>query len=99
MAPLESQAQRRRLERQTDRGLAMTQMTRRDTLRLGLGGLFGASFIEALRLRASADAAGKAQANSCILIWLDGGPTHYETFDPKPSAPAEYRGEFNAIAT
>ncbi|MDA1018402.1 MAG: DUF1501 domain-containing protein, partial [Planctomycetota bacterium] len=39
------------------------------------------------------------KAKSCILIWLDGGPTHYETFDPKPDAPAEVRGEFTDIAT
>jgi hypothetical protein len=36
---------------------------------------------------------------SCILIWMDGGPSHFETFDPKPDAPAEIRGELNAIST
>src|SRR5262249_28266653 len=36
---------------------------------------------------------------SCIVIWLDGGPTHYETFDPKPAAPAEIRGAFETIPT
>ncbi|GAB4135816.1 MAG: DUF1501 domain-containing protein [Planctomycetaceae bacterium] len=41
----------------------------------------------------------KATAKSCILIWLDGGPTHYETFDPKPDAPKEIRGEFSPIRT
>src|SRR5207302_1015281 len=41
--------------------------------------------------------AGK-QVN-CIMIWLDGGPSHYETFDPKPDAPSEIRGEFKAIPT
>jgi len=40
-----------------------------------------------------------APAKSCILIWMDGGPTHFETFDPKPDAPAEIRGEFDPIAT
>ena len=40
-----------------------------------------------------------AKAKSCILIWMDGGPTHYETFDPKPDAPAEIRGEFRPIPT
>ena len=34
-----------------------------------------------------------------ILYWLDGGPTHMETYDPKPEAPAEYRGPFGAIET
>ena len=38
-----------------------------------------------------------AVAKSCILIWLDGGPTHFETFDPKPEAPAEIRGEFAIV--
>jgi hypothetical protein len=38
-------------------------------------------------------------AKSCILIWLDGGPSHLETFDPKPSAPSEVRGPFAPIAT
>ncbi|MBI1324169.1 DUF1501 domain-containing protein [bacterium] len=40
-----------------------------------------------------------AQPTSCVLVWLDGGPTHYETFDPKPTAPKEIRGEFDPIAT
>src|SRR5205085_11190226 len=41
----------------------------------------------------------KAKAKSCILIWMDGGPSHFETFDPKPDAPAEIRGDFSAIPT
>ena len=44
-----------------------------------------------------ASPAGKAQ--SCILIWLAGGPSHIDTFDPKPDAPADVRGEFKPIAT
>jgi len=40
-----------------------------------------------------------ATAKRCILIWMDGGPTHYEMFDPKPGAPQEIRGEFGAIQT
>jgi hypothetical protein len=36
---------------------------------------------------------------NCILLWLDGGPSHYESFDPKPDAPAEVRGEFKSIPT
>ena len=39
------------------------------------------------------------QADACILIWMDGGPTHYETFDPKPDAPVEIRGSFDTIET
>src|SRR5947209_7978367 len=76
-------------------------MSRRDCLQLGLGVLLGGGLVHALRLRAlAAPASGAAPpARSCILIWMDGGPTHYETFDPKPSAPKEIRGEFTPIAT
>ena len=72
---------------------------RRDCLRLGLGALLGGGLVDALRLRAQAAAAGGGPAQSCILIWLDGGPSHFETFDPKPEAPAEIRGEFSTIPT
>ena len=74
-------------------------MTRRDCLRLGLGALLGGGLVDALRLRGQAAIAGAARPTSCILIWMDGGPSHYETFDPKPDAPAEIRGEFKPIAT
>lgn len=74
--------------------------TRRHCLRLGLGTLIGGGLVDALRLRGMAAATGRAAtAKACILIWMDGGPTHFETFDPKPEAPAEFRGEFGAIAT
>jgi hypothetical protein len=59
-------------------------------------------FTDLLRYRASAaQVAGKVSLKqvNCILIWMDGGPTHYETFDPKPDAPKEIRGEFNPIST
>ena len=73
-------------------------ITRRDCLTLGLGALLGGGFVDALRLRASAGTTSQRKT-SCILIWLDGGPSHFETFDPKPDAPVEMRGEFNAIST
>jgi hypothetical protein len=76
-------------------------MNRRDCVKLGLGSLLGGGLASALRLRSLA-AEGRTiapAADSCILIWMDGGPTHYETFDPKPNAPAEIRGEFRPIAT
>jgi hypothetical protein len=72
--------------------------TRRDCLRLGLGALIGGGLVDALRLRGEAALPG-ARPTSCILIWMDGGPSHYETFDPKPGAPAEIRGKFDPIAT
>lgn len=73
-------------------------LKRRDCLKLGLGALLGGGFVNALRLRASAGEPS-APKTSCILIWLDGGPSHFETFDPKPDAPAEIRGEFQPIQT
>jgi len=78
--------------------------SRRDCLKLGLGTMLGSGFVDLLRWRAEAAAppAGASQITpprSCILVWLDGGPTHYETFDPKPAAPQEIRGEFHPIAT
>ena len=71
---------------------------RRDCLRLGLGTLFSGGLVGALRARAEATETAAA-AQACILIWMDGGPTHYETFDPKPEAPVEIRGEYPEIAT
>ena len=74
---------------------------RRDCLKLGLGGLVAGGFLGSLKARAVADEqrAKNREADACILIWLDGGPTHYETFDPKPLAPVEIRGQFEAIQT
>jgi uncharacterized protein (DUF1501 family) len=77
-------------------------VSRRDCLQLGLGTLLGGGLVTALRARGfAAEAVNKptAKAKSCILVWMDGGPTHFETFDPKPDAPEEYRGEFKAIPT
>ena len=77
-------------------------MRRRDFLQLGLGATLGLGLSDILRLRAqAAESAGKISPNqvNCILIWMDGGPTHYESFDPKPDAPKEIRGEFKTIPT
>lgn len=74
-------------------------VTRRDVLRLAsLSGLhFGLS--DWFRLKAAAADQGRKAAKSCILLWLDGGPSHLETFDLKPDAPAEVRGPFQPITT
>ena len=71
---------------------------RRDFVRVGAltgMGLGLTDFIRAQRI----DAATAPKAKSCILIWLDGGPTHLETFDLKPDAPSEVKGPFQPIAT
>ena len=64
---------------------------------MALGGL---GLSDLLRLRASA-ASSPVAANdtSAILIWLQGGPSHMETYDLKPDAPLEYRGEMRPIDT
>ena len=75
-------------------------VARRDFIQLGVGGVLGLGMGDLLRLRAdAAQASGKASPDqvNCILVWLDGGPTHYETFDPKPDAPSEVRGKFKPI--
>jgi Protein of unknown function (DUF1501) len=75
-------------------------VTRRDCLQLGLGGFIAGGLVGALRATAMAsDAALPRRAKGCILIWMDGGPSHYETFDPKPEAPLEVRGQFDSIKT
>jgi hypothetical protein len=52
-----------------------------------------------LRETCAANLSANKKPSSCILIWMDGGPTHFETFDPKPEAPVEIRGEFQPINT
>jgi len=77
----------------------MKNITRRDSLKLGIGALLGGGLVDTLRLQSRASGDSAAPAKSCILIWMDGGPTHYETFDPKPNAPSEIRGQFQPIQT
>ena len=74
-------------------------VSRRDFLHLGLLTSFGLSVADLLRLQASAASPVSPRAKSCILIWLDGGPSHLDTFDPKPDAPSEVRSPFKDIAT
>ena len=77
-------------------------IARRDFIQLGVGGILGLGMSDLVRLRAeAARAVGKASPDqvNCILIWLDGGPTHYETFDPKPDSPSDVRGKFDPIPT
>ena len=78
--------------------------TRRDFLRVGSLALGGLTLPELLRARASAAGLGAAapkiaKDTSVVLLWLSGGPTHIETFDPKMSAPSEYRSVSGAVET
>jgi hypothetical protein len=79
-------------------------ITRRELLRLGGLALTGLSLPELLarETQAAAQASrpkGRARAKSCIVFFLEGGPSHIDLWDMKPQAPAEVRGEFKPIAT
>src|SRR5262245_57697508 len=73
--------------------------SRRWFLQAGLAGVAGLSMPSLLRCRAQHGDLGKASRKSVILIWLSGGPSQLDTWDPKPDAPAEVRGPFGSIAT
>ncbi|HLJ11060.1 MAG TPA: DUF1501 domain-containing protein [Planctomycetaceae bacterium] len=73
-------------------------LRRRDCLRLGLAGFAGLSLPELFKLRAHA-AAPAARRSAIIVVWLHGGASHIETYDPKPEAPSEYRGPYESIDT
>jgi hypothetical protein len=77
-------------------------LTRRSVLRTGSLTALGLTLADWFRFSPRASAAAgsdAAKARSCILIWLDGGPSHLDTFDPKPDAPEEVRGPFRPIAS
>jgi len=67
---------------------------------LGIGGLttFGLALPAYLRARETVPAGDRKEVN-CILMWMQGGPSHIDSFDPKPDAPVEIRGEFSTIPT
>ena len=72
-------------------------VTRRDAIRVGSLAAIGLGLPQFLRARAEAES--PTTDVSCILIWLQGGISHIDSFDPKPEAPVEIRGEFGVIDT
>ena len=83
-----------------DRSPCEGTLPRRAFLRTGLTGLSTLGLADLLRLQAHAGETPRAAFGpSMIVVWLWGGPSHIETFDPKPEAPAEFRGAQGAIAT
>ena len=68
------------------------RLSRRGLLQMGALGVCGPSLSSVL-------AASGTRANNVILLWMRGGPSHIDMWDPKPNAPAEYRGEFGTIPT
>jgi hypothetical protein len=73
-------------------------LSRRELIRAGGLGALGLGLPDLSAGRA-APLAGRPRANSCLIIFLSGGPPQHETFDPKPAAPIEIRGPFLPIAT
>ncbi len=74
-------------------------VSRRSFVQAGLLGAGGLGIADLLKLKAQGAVSPKQQETNVILFWLSGGPGHMETWDPKPDAPADYRGPFDSIAT
>ena len=74
-------------------------LSRRSFLQAGALGVGGLTLADLARLQAQGAIRSSGIGKSVILFWLSGGPGHMETWDPKPRAPAEYRGPFGAIDT
>ena len=73
-------------------------ISRREFLRVGGLGVAGLSLADVLRADEQSSSSAK-RPKSVIYIVLNGGPSHIDTWDPKPDAPAEYRGEFATVPT
>jgi hypothetical protein len=78
-------------------------LSRRELIRVGGLSLLGLSLPGLAHARQAAEdsraGTSSGKAKNVIFLWLQGGPPQHETFDPKPDAPAEIRGEFQPIAT
>ena len=79
----------------------LTVFSRRSVLKASLAGLAGLTLPGLLHLRAESAATGSAMTRSkaVILLWMTGGPSHLDTWDPKPEMPSEIRGPFGVIPT
>src|SRR3954471_9261197 len=71
--------------------------SRRNFLKASLAGMAGLSLPGLLRQRAEGATSGRNK--SVILLWMAGGPSHIDTWDPKPNRPPENRGPFSVIKT
>jgi len=74
-------------------------LTRRAFLQAGGSSVLGLSLADMLRCQARAGSSIYGPVKSVLLLWLWGGPSHLDTWDPKPTAPLEFRGPFSPIAT
>lgn len=73
--------------------------SRRQFLRFGLSAFGTVALSEVFRRRAAASPKQPRSPTAIIVVWLRGGASHLETYDPKPNAPAEYRGPYSTIST
>lgn len=74
-------------------------VSRRHLLQVGTLAGLGLSLPTLLRAKSAGAQDAKAKGANCILIWTQGGTSHHDTFDPKPTAPVSVRGEFGVIPT
>jgi hypothetical protein len=77
--------------------LPINGLSRRDFLKLSSAGVLGTSLSGWLSVLAARAAASGAKHKACILLWMDGGPSHKDTFDLKPASAGA--GEFKPIPT
>lgn len=76
------------------------KLTRRSFVKAGILGTGGLCLAELLRAQARATVNHQpTNQNNVIILWMRGGPSHIDMWDPKPDAPAEYRGEFGVMNT
>src|SRR4051812_38618025 len=82
-------------------GEGLLAFSRRNLLKAGWAGMAGLSLPALLRGRARASEAGRPLrgSKSVILLWMAGGPSQIDTWDPKPDRPVENRGPFGVIST
>lgn len=77
-------------------------VSRRDLLQMGGLSILGLSLADCLRAESAqlkVRPGARVRDRSCIFLWLDGGPSHFETFDPKPNTPDTVRGPYGVIRT
>jgi hypothetical protein len=79
--------------------LTIAGSSRRDFLRVGALGVGSVTLADVLRARVRGSADAAAPPKSVIMVCLTGGPSHIDTYDPKPASPVEFRGEFRTIRT
>src|SRR6266404_1980257 len=83
----------------SDHAIAAGRVSRRFFLQAGATAVGTAGLSAARSNRVTALDAAPAKATSCIFLVLTGGPSHVDTWDPKPDAPSEMRGPFASTAT